>query len=94
MDVTRILYAARQIEEREKALQWLHKHGERLAPNDSGVSIKVVLFFAKSCDGATEATTLLESIALAALPDIVQTAIKSCANEIVLHRAAIREEVA
>ena len=93
MNTVRIIQAAQDIERHQKALSWLREYGSELTGRnrDEG-SVTVTLAFASGCPGAKEAQEVLSAYARLSLPDLVQTAIKSCENTIEMCANAIREE--
>lgn len=94
MNTARISQAARDIERHELALKWLRENGVQLSGrNKDEASISVHLAFASALPGAKEASEVLSAYARLSLPDLVQTAIRSCENTIEIARDAIREEV-
>lgn len=94
MNTDRIEAKAKEIARYSKALEWLEQYGTQLSGEDGdGASFELDLTFAGSCEGANEASAVIESYARIALPDLVKQSIESCRNSINMARDAIREEI-
>jgi hypothetical protein len=92
MDEHRIRVAANRIENCKAALAWLDEHGVKLTGRDDAI-VKITLLFADGCDGAKEATSIMESYARLDLPEVVKSAIACCRNDIDIETNAIRAEL-
>lgn len=94
MNTTLIRIAASDIEENQKALEWLGEYGGSLLNRDAcNFKISVTLYSASACPGATEATDMLSSYAMSMIEDILKTTEKGCANTIEIRRDQIKREI-
>lgn len=89
MNINRIRQATVDIEYYERAVKWLEEYGER-AIDKTEVSIRTNE--ASACTGYSEAIRTLESYVRFSLPEVLETAIRSCYNTIEMAQDAIREE--
>lgn len=93
MDTARIIKAAQDIERCQRALTWLRDNGSVLTGRrKDDASVSVHINFASALPGAKEASEVLSAYATLSLPDLVETAIKSCENTIDMCSDAIRAE--
>lgn len=93
MNENRISQAASTISKRKIALKWLEEYGINIDGRNNAVKLTINIINASGCIGAKEAEDVLISYATLNLPDVVQSAISCCKNDIAMAIVTIREEI-
>lgn len=89
----RIQSAAKEMQECEDAISWLEQYGRGLTERGDSIGISINLNHASACPGAHVAAKVLLAYTRLEIPKIVETAIVSCRNTIVIDREAIADEL-
>lgn len=81
------------IEENQKALDWLEAYGAGLWSNKANGGIRAYVNYASAVTGSTEATNALSSYGTSMMHEIIEATIRGCQNTIELRKEQIRKEI-